>query len=88
MANLSYKFHPNHNLGIKFLYNHSGESLARYQVGPLPRDLPPGTLFETRVLQYTERELRSFQLDGAHHNFRAGWCAPRVAFRTEPFPAK
>jgi TonB-dependent receptor len=66
LINLSYKPHQNHEVGFNYMYNRSGESLARYQSGPLPRDLAPGTIYETRVLQYTERELGSAQMSGAH----------------------
>jgi len=78
LANLSYKPHPNHSLQAKYNYNRSGESEARYQIEPLPRDLAPGTFYETRVLRYTERELGSFQLSGDHFskpllNARMDW---------------
>jgi outer membrane receptor protein involved in Fe transport len=66
LANLSYKLHPNHQISLSYMRNRSGESVARYQAGPLPRDLAPGTLYETRVLQYVERDLGSGQLSGAH----------------------
>jgi outer membrane receptor protein involved in Fe transport len=78
LANLTFKPHPNHSLQANYTYNRSGESMARYQTGPMPRDLAPGTLYETRVLQFTERELQSVQLNGEHFartlfNLRLDW---------------
>ncbi len=67
LLSLSYKFSKNHELSLNSIYNHSGESLARYQSGTLPRDLGLGTFYETRVLQYTERSLGSAQLSGSHY---------------------
>lgn len=67
MGRLSYKLHRYHSLGGRIIYTRSGESVARYQSGPMPRDLPPGTTFETRVLQYVEREMRVAQIDGSHY---------------------
>jgi TonB-dependent receptor len=66
LANLSYKLNSNHQLNLSYMRNRSGESVARYQTGPMPRDLGPGTLYETRVLQYVQRDLGSAQLSGAH----------------------
>ncbi len=66
LANLSLKLDPNHSFHATYSYNRSGESTSRYQVGPLPRDLAPGTFYETRVLRFVERELQSAQLSGEH----------------------
>lgn len=66
LLTLSYKLSDKHELSTNFMYNRSGESLARYQTGTLPVALAPGTFYETRVLQYTERELGSAQFSGSH----------------------
>ncbi|MCI0695766.1 TonB-dependent receptor [candidate division KSB1 bacterium] len=66
LINLSYKLSANHQLSSNYIYNRAAESSTRYQNGELPRDLAPGTFYETRTLQYTERELRSAQLSGSH----------------------
>lgn len=66
LLNLSYKLSANHQLSTNYIYNRTAESLSRYQNGELPRDLDVGRFFETRTLQYTERELRSAQLMGSH----------------------
>ncbi|MDZ7344638.1 MAG: TonB-dependent receptor, partial [candidate division KSB1 bacterium] len=67
LVNLSYKLTPHHQLSGHYMYNRSGEAIARYQNGELPRDLGPGTFYETRTLQYTERELQSGQFTGSHY---------------------
>lgn len=66
LINLSYKLAANHQLSTNYIYNRTAESSTRYQNGELPRDLAQGTFYETRTLQYTERELRSAQLSGSH----------------------
>ncbi len=66
LLNLSYKLSLNHQLSSNYIYNRAAEASARYQNGELPRDLAEGTFYETRTLQYTERELRSAQLSGSH----------------------
>ncbi|NBC17682.1 MAG: TonB-dependent receptor [Bacteroidetes bacterium] len=78
LANLSYKVTPNHILGTIFMYNRSAESVAQYQSGQLQRDLPSSSIFETRVLGYTERLLQSLQFNGEHYfgglgDLRAEW---------------
>ncbi|MDZ7266694.1 MAG: TonB-dependent receptor [candidate division KSB1 bacterium] len=80
LVSLSYKFSKNHELSSNLIYNRSGESLARYQNGTLPRDLGMGTFYETRVLQYTERALGSAQFSGSHYlaslaNLRVEWTS-------------
>jgi TonB-dependent receptor len=78
LANLSYKVTPNHILGTTYMYNRSAESVAQYQSGQLQRDLPGSSIFETRVLGYTERLLQSLQFNGEHFfgglgDLRAEW---------------
>ncbi|OGC76871.1 MAG: hypothetical protein A2Z27_06000 [candidate division Zixibacteria bacterium RBG_16_50_21] len=66
LANLSYSFSPRHELGLNYLYNRGAESMARYLYGATPTHLSPEDTYETRVLQYTERELGSLQFHGKH----------------------
>ena len=72
LVNLSYKPSPMHELGFNYMHNHSGESMARYQWGTFPRDLTPDAVYETRVLQYVERRMNSFQGRGAHAFTKGG----------------
>ncbi|MHB1050203.1 MAG: TonB-dependent receptor [Bacteroidota bacterium] len=66
MGNISVKPSPFHSVQINYSRNQSGESVARYQVGEMPRDFAPGTYYETRTLKYVERTLESVQLRGSH----------------------
>ncbi len=67
LFNLAYQFNANHEIEANYLHNHTGNALARYQMGPFPRDLAPNARYETRVLQFTEREIGSSQLKGKHY---------------------
>ncbi len=67
LANLSYKLHNNHELGANIMFNRSGESSARFQVGAFPRDLSGNSIYETRSLRFVERKMRSLQLRGEHY---------------------
>ncbi len=80
LASLSFKPSASHSLQANFTYNRTGESQARYQVGSMPRDLAPGTFYETRVLKWVERDLRSLQFSGDHYfksllNMRVDWAS-------------
>ncbi len=80
LANLSYKLDDNNTIGFNLMYNRSGESVARYEYGSLPRDLSGDATYETRTLGYTERSLNSMQLRGEHdfeplHDLHVEWTA-------------
>ena len=62
MATLSYRFANNHKVSARFLRTQSGTASGRYLEG-FQFDIPDG-VFQTRVVQYTERSLTSFQLSG------------------------
>jgi outer membrane receptor protein involved in Fe transport len=66
LASLSIKPSPLHSITASFNYSRAGESESRYLFGPVPRDFPENVTFETRVLRYTERELRAFRFSGDH----------------------
>ncbi|MCI0707264.1 MAG: TonB-dependent receptor, partial [Ignavibacteriae bacterium] len=64
---LNYKAGQNHEFGGNYVHTQSGESVSRYMVGRWPEQLfGENEFFETRVLQYTERNLNSYQLRGKH----------------------
>ncbi|MEW6749439.1 MAG: TonB-dependent receptor [Candidatus Latescibacterota bacterium] len=74
----SYKLAPSQELGFTYMLNHNAEDEARYLAGTFPRDLEPDAVYETRVLHFTERQLRSAQLTGRHqfaplHDARLEW---------------
>ena len=62
MATVSYRLSDNHKVSARFLRTQSGTGTGRYLEG-FQYDIPDG-LFQTRVVQYTERSLTSFQLSG------------------------
>ncbi len=66
LMNLSYKLTPDNEIGFNFIHNQSGESEARYLAGAFPRDLSGNSVYETRVLKFTERSLDSYQFRGEH----------------------
>jgi TonB-dependent receptor len=66
LANLAFKPHPKHEIGLNVLYSRGEEDFARHQIGELPRDLEEGQQIETQILQHTDRELRTLQGRGEH----------------------
>lgn len=66
LVNLSVRPALNHELGINYLYNQSGESSARYQSGFISQ-LDREDTYETRTLKYVERNVQSFQGRGEHY---------------------
>lgn len=67
LATLSFKPHPYHEFGTNFLYSKSGESTSRFMIGQWPDQLTNlNSTYETRSLLYTQRNLRSIQLNGEH----------------------
>ncbi|MEX1277081.1 MAG: carboxypeptidase-like regulatory domain-containing protein, partial [Bacteroidota bacterium] len=83
LVTVNYKPARHHELGANFVYTQSGESVSRYMHGLWPEQLASETaFFETRVLQYTERNLQSYQLRGKHFvnsflNSTIEWTATR-----------
>lgn len=65
LANISYKINDKHRIGINLMHNHSGTSSGRYFEGPFPAD-DPNLIFQTRVVQYRQRQLNTAQIKGAH----------------------
>jgi TonB-dependent receptor len=75
MLNLAYNVSTNHQVGVNFMFNQSGISSARYQDG---WDRYYDARYETRVLQFTERNMRSLQFNGKHNfdfmsNVKMNW---------------
>ena len=69
LANVTYQFTPNNEVGFNFLYSRSGESSARFQEGLWPKEFGANdttSMFINRTLAYYERELASYQLRGKH----------------------
>lgn len=67
LAHLSFKPSEQHRFRANYIYNQSGESSARYQMGVYSDYFAPGTFYETRVLRFVERNLQSAELGGEHN---------------------
>lgn len=65
IASLSMKNDSYGQFKASYLRTQSGESTARYISGSWT-DIPSTATYETRVLQYTERALDTYQLEGDH----------------------
>ncbi len=64
----SCKLNNENELGFNFIHTQSGESATRYLTGQFfDGNLPQNAIYQTRVLQYTERSLNSTQLSGKHY---------------------
>ncbi len=66
LANLAFKPGDNHELSVNFMMNHGEESSSRFMFGSFPRDLTGNATYETRVLRYVERDLKTLQFRGEH----------------------
>ncbi|MEW6158555.1 MAG: TonB-dependent receptor [Verrucomicrobiota bacterium] len=88
MLNLAYQLHEYHEIGFNFLYNQNAETLARQQIGTNITD--PASLFFANRLQFTERNLSTYQLKGTDtlpglRGLRIDWLgALSATTQTEP----
>ncbi len=84
LIKLSYKPHPNHKVSVNFMHNQSGESYTRTFEGPIPFD-QIGTIFQTRVLGYTQRQLQVYQTNGSHvfGKLQADWLVSYAESRQD-----
>ncbi len=64
----SYKLHRNHEFTFNYIHSQNGESQARYLTGRFfDGNLPDGSIYETRVLGYTERTQNTYQFNGKNY---------------------
>ncbi len=66
LVNLAYKFGGSNKITFNALYNHDGQKETRLMVGRHPGIISGAGTFESRVLGFMEREIRSYQLQGEH----------------------
>lgn len=64
VVNLAYRLHDNHEVSFNFLFTQNAEDVARQQTGTSTDD--PGFVFHLNRLQFTERNLQTYQLKGTH----------------------
>ncbi|MCS1409695.1 MAG: hypothetical protein M2R45_02879 [Verrucomicrobia subdivision 3 bacterium] len=78
VVNLTYRLGETHELGFNFLYNRNSEDKVLFQEGFL-FGVEPDT-FERRVLQFTQRELQTYQIRGNHEFAELkGWKVDWIA---------
>ncbi len=78
IVNLTRQFAEGHELNFNFLYNRNSEDRVLLQEGYL-FGVEPDT-FERRVLDFTQRELRTYQLRGSHEfDGFLGWKVEWIA---------
>ncbi len=83
MGNFSYNINMDNKISVNYMYNQSGESIARYQFGKV-RLYSFNQFYETRVLQFIERNISSLQINGEHNfaflnNVKLDWNLTRSA---------
>lgn len=65
--------HHLHQIGATMVFSQSGESEAEYYQGQWPEQFSSDNAFlESRLLKYSERDLKSYQLRGEHFFPQAG----------------
>ncbi len=75
---LSYRFNPDHNVSLNWIYNKNTEITARRLQGKYPYDMDDNTLFMASVLNFSERTLVDGQFRSEHFlpnlkNLRIDW---------------
>ncbi|PQJ34858.1 hypothetical protein BSZ35_09825 [Salinibacter sp. 10B] len=82
LAGMSFQVAPNHELGVRLLYNRDEEQIARSESGILPRDNISGDRrFETRVSRLIRRTVRTGEIEGMHQ-FGSGREGVRLEWKT------
>ncbi len=67
LANLSVKLNQKHTIGFTGLYSNDAEKISRTQTGSFEGQVSDSrSVFNTNVLEYTERELKTLVLNGKH----------------------
>lgn len=84
LATLAFKYSQNGSVELNYTYNHDAEKAARLQDGIFPAALSGSTRFQTRSLNFTERELQMFKFSGNHvfpglNNARIDYSASQIA---------
>ena len=69
LFNTMYRIHEDHEIGINYMYNQTGENVSRLLTGSFPEadiDVEDGRYYNASVLHYNERTLNSVQFHGDH----------------------
>lgn len=81
---LSYKLNEYNQVSLNGMLNQNGISSARHIAGSYPYDIDPDWIFEVRSIEYKERSLGYFQMDGEHFlsslfNAKVDWKASIIS---------
>jgi TonB-dependent receptor len=65
MASANYSLATNHRIGVRYVYNRNGNQETSTLNG-VWNDYGPGQMFASNNVQYTQRTMRSLQVNGSH----------------------
>ncbi len=65
LLSLNYSLATNHKIGVRYVYSRTGDQQTSTLAGAF-NDYGPGAVYVSDNVDYTERELKSLQLNGAH----------------------
>lgn len=83
-ANLAFKPHKNHSIGFIGIFSNDAEKVARVQQGTFLGQVSDSrALFNTRSLEFTQRQMQSLQVNGNHAlpnilGIEIDWAASRT----------
>lgn len=90
-ANLAYKPHKNHSIGFIGIYSNDAEKVTRVQQGTFLGQVSDSRAkFNTRSLEFTQRQMQSLQVNGNHVlpnllGIEIDWAASRTnSMQSEP----
>jgi len=66
MVGISYKLSNNSKISFTGIYNHNARKSANYIDGTYAEKVSGSKTYESRFLSFTERDIRSYQLNGEH----------------------
>ena len=85
LVGIAYKFNERNELSFDAIYNHSGNSYSEEFAGINPVQISGQHLFESRIVNWQERELQNVKLNGKHvvpgfKNMEIEWSAVRFNY--------
>lgn len=91
LASVSYKLAENNVIAANYIFNNDAEIASRIQAGSFIGNVAdPSSVFNTRTLEYTQRQVGTLQLTGRHlikpwKNTEIEWVVSRTnSFQKEP----
>lgn len=87
LSNLSFKINKNNTIGITAMYSNDAEKVSREQSGSFQGQVSDSrSVFNTRVQEFTQRELKTLVVNGAHsfnlfHGLEIEWSGSKTKSR-------